>query len=84
MEKSLILGKTEGKEKRASEDDVAGKRHHCNGHELGQTLGYGEGQGDLACCSPWRCKESDMTGRLSNNKNLKVENVLLTIGFSKL
>ena len=33
----------------------------CNGHELGQTLGVGEGQGGLACHSPWGCKESDMT-----------------------
>ena len=32
-----------------------------NGHELGQTLGDGEGQGGLACCSPWHRKESDMT-----------------------
>ena len=32
-----------------------------NGHEFEQTLGDGEGQGSLACCSPWGCKESDMT-----------------------
>ena len=38
----------------------------CNGHELGQTLGDGEGQGGMACCSPWGCKESDMTGQLNN------------------
>ena len=35
--------------------------HQFNGHELGQTLGDDEGQGDLACCSPWGCKESDTT-----------------------
>ena len=28
----------------------------CNRHELGQTLGDGEGQGDLVGCSPWGCK----------------------------
>ena len=38
--------------------------HRCNGHELGQTLGDGEGQGGLVCCSPWGHKESDTTGRL--------------------
>ena len=38
-----------------------------NGHELGQTLEDGEGQGGLVCCSPWGCKESDMTGWLNNN-----------------
>ena len=31
-------------------------------------LGDGEGQGGLACCSPWGCKELDMTGPLNNNK----------------
>ena len=30
--------------------------HWCNGHELGQTLGDGEGQGGLVCYSPWGCK----------------------------
>ena len=37
------------------------------GHELGQTLGDGEGQRGLACCSPWGRKESDTTERLNNN-----------------
>ena len=32
-----------------------------NGHELGQTPGDGEGQGGLACCSPWGRAESDTT-----------------------
>ena len=36
-----------------SEDEMAGRHHQCNGHELGQTLGDGEGQGGLACCRPW-------------------------------
>ena len=36
--------------------------------KLQETLGDGEGQGSLACCSPWGCKESDMTERLNNNK----------------
>ena len=38
---------------RTSEDEMAGWHHRCNGHELGQTLGDGEGQGGLVCCSPW-------------------------------
>ena len=37
-----------------------------NGHEPEQTPGVGEGQGSLACCSPWGRKESDMTGQLNN------------------
>ena len=40
------------KEKRASEDEMAGCHHRCNEHELGQTPWDGEGQGGLACCSP--------------------------------
>ena len=49
-------------EKRASEDEMGGRHHRCNEHELGQTSGDGEGQGGPVCCSPWGCKESDMTG----------------------
>ena len=46
---------------RASEDEMAGWHKQCNGYELGQTPRDGEGQGGLACYSPWGCKESDMT-----------------------
>ena len=35
--------------------------HQVNGNEFEQTPGDGEGQGSLACCSPWSHKESDMT-----------------------
>ena len=47
------------KEKRALEDETARWHHRCNGRELGQTLGDSEGQGGLACCSPWGLKEAD-------------------------
>ena len=49
------------------EDEIAGQHHRCNEHELGQTLGAGEKERGLECCSPWDLKELDMTGRLSNN-----------------
>ena len=53
-----------------SEDERAGWHHRCNEHELRQTLGDGEGQGGLVCCSPWSHKQSDMTrGLNSNNKD---------------
>ena len=42
-----------------SEGEMAGWHHRSN--ELGQTSGNGGGQRDLACFSPWGCKESDMT-----------------------
>ena len=71
---SLFIGKVPDagkdwgqKEKMASEDEMAGWHHQCNGHELGQTLGDGEGQGGLACCSLWGHKESDTTRPLNNN-----------------
>ena len=38
---------------------MAGWHYRCTEHELGQTLGDGERQGGLVCCSPWGCKESD-------------------------
>ena len=66
LEKSLRLGKIEGRRRSVSEDEMAGWHHRCNGYELEQTLGDGEGQGGLVCYSPWLCKESDMTERLNN------------------
>ena len=36
-----------------TEDEMVGWHGRFKGHELGQTLGYGEGQGGLVCCSPW-------------------------------
>ena len=66
-----LIGKDWGqKEKTASENELAGQHHWCNEYELGQTPGDGEGQGGLACCRPWGCKESDTTGRLNNNSNI--------------
>ena len=47
---------------------MAGWHHQLNGHEFEQTLGDGEGQESLACCSSWGCKESDTTQQLNNNK----------------
>ena len=60
------------KERRASEDEMAGWHHWCNEHEPGQTPGDGEGQRGLVCCSPRGHKQSVMTGRLNNNISLKL------------
>ena len=52
LEKTLMLGKTEGHRRRgAAEDDMVGWYHRVSGHESEQTLGDSEGQGNLACCS---------------------------------
>jgi len=45
---------------------MIGWHHQLNGHEFEQTLGDSEGQGSLACCSPWGCKELDTTEGLNN------------------
>ena len=45
-----------------SEGEITGWYHRSNEHELGQTLGHGDGQGGLECYSPWGHKESDTTG----------------------
>ena len=44
---------------------MVGWHHWLDGHGFGWTLGVGDGQGDLACCSSWGCKESDTTERLN-------------------
>ena len=52
-----MLGKIEGrKEKGTTEDEMAGWHHQINGKESEQTLGDGEGQESLVCCSPWGCR----------------------------
>ena len=48
-------------EKGMTKDDMVGWHHWLYGHEFQQAPGVGDGEGDLLCCSPWCCKESDMT-----------------------
>ena len=50
-----------------TEDEMVGWHNQRDGHEFDQALGVGDGQGSLACCSPWGHKESDTTERLNNN-----------------
>ena len=44
---------------------MVGWHHQFNGHEFELALGVGDGQGSPACCSPWGCKELDMTEQLN-------------------
>ena len=53
-----------------TEDEMVGWHHQLNGHQFVQTLGDGERQGSLMCCSPWGHKESDRTEKLKNNNKL--------------
>ena len=52
-------------EKRMTEDEMVGWHCRLNGHGFGWTLGVGDGQGGLACCSSWGRKESDTTEQLN-------------------
>ena len=70
--KSWLIGKDSDagrdwgqEEKGTTEDEMAGWHHWLDGHEFEWTLGVGDGQGGLACCDSWGCKESDTTEQLN-------------------
>ena len=62
FEKTLMLGKTEGRRK---ENEMVEQHLQLNGHEFEQALEVGYGQGSLGCCSPWGRKESNMIDQLN-------------------
>ena len=71
-EKSWLIGKDSDygrdwgqEEKGMAEDEMVGWRHQLDGHEFEWTPGVGDGQGGLACCDSWVCKESEPTERLN-------------------
>ena len=53
LEKTLMLGKMEGRSSRGQQDEMVGWHHWLDGHEFEQAPGVGDGQGSLACCNPW-------------------------------
>ena len=60
LEKTLMLGKIEGRRRRGrQEDEMFGWHLRLSGREFEQTLGDNEGQGHLVCCIPWGHKEPD-------------------------
>ena len=44
-----------------TEDEMVGWRHRLDRHEFEHALEVGDGQGSLAWCSPWGCRELDTT-----------------------
>ena len=66
-EKTLMLGKIEGRRRRGRQDETVGWHHWLDGYEFEQALGDGEGQGSLACCRPWGHKEPNTTEWLNDN-----------------
>ena len=76
--KDLDAGKDwRQEEKGTTQDEMVEWHHWLNGHEFEQVLGVGGGQGSLACCSPWGCKESDMTEQLNCTELIVLHNPLL-------
>ena len=78
FEKTLMLGKIEGRRRRGWQrlrwlDGITD-----NGHGFGWTLGVGDGQGGLVCCSSWSCKESDLT-ELNWTAFLKLDRVVFVL-----
>ena len=70
--KSWLIGRDpdadrdwEQEDKGTTEDEMVGWHHRLDGREFGWIPGVGDGQGGLACCDSWGCKESDMTERLN-------------------
>ena len=63
IEKPLMLGKIEDRRKWGRQR--MRWHHQLCGHEFEQAQEVGDGQGDLACCSPWSCRESDTTEQLN-------------------
>ena len=62
LEKTLMLGKIEGRRRRGiTEDEMVGWHHQLNGLGFGWTPGVDDGQGGQACCGSWGRKESNMT-----------------------
>ena len=78
-EKTLILGKIEGRRRRGQQRmRLVGWHHRLNGHGFGWTLEVGDGQGGLACCGSWGRKESDTTKRLNWTEG-KLKSLLMKV-----
>ena len=76
--KSWLIGKEPDagrdwgqEEKGTTEDEMAGWHHRLYGREFEWAPGDGDGQGGLACCNSWGCKESDTTERLNWTEQVK-------------
>ena len=81
--KSQLIGKDpdarkdwKQEEKGTTEDEMVGWHHQLDGHEFEQAPGVGDGQGGLACCSPWGHKELDTTEQLNKNNSKNLQKAL--------
>ena len=66
LEKTVMLGKIEGRRRRGmTEDEMVGWHHRLHGHEFKKALEVGDGQESLVCCSLWGHKESNTTEQMN-------------------
>ena len=74
--KDPVAGRDWGQEKKGvTEDEMVGWHHKLNGHEFEQTQGDSEGQGSLAWCHSWGCKESYTTEQLDSSNTLNEKEI---------
>ena len=78
LEKTLMLGKIEGRRRRGQQDEMVGWLHRLNEHDFEQAPGDGEGQGGLLRCSRQGHKELGMTERpnTTNNKSQESDQMI--------
>ena len=84
IEKDLNAGKDWGQEKSVTEDEMVGWHHRLNGCGFRWTLGVGDGQGGLACCSSWGNKDSDTTEQLNWTENIIIKTIYVLITFKQM
>ena len=90
LEKTLLLGKTEGGRRIGQQDEMVGWHHQLDEHKFEQAPVVGDGQGSLACCSPWGHKELHTTEQLTWTLILKssikfyMEQSLLSMAFKEI
>ena len=65
LEKTLLLGKIECGRRMGRQDEMVGWHHRLDEHKFEQAPVVGDGQGSLACCSPWGHKELHTTEQLT-------------------
>ena len=61
---------------------MVGHYQQLDGHEFKQAPGVGDGQGSLACSSPWGHKESDMTEWLKSHNSFKLSIIIMNHEYS--
>ena len=75
--KDSAAGRDWGQEEKGmTEDEMAGWHHQLDGHEFEWTPGDGDGQGGLACCDSWGCKQLDTTEQQNWTELISMEQIM--------